>query len=49
MSRLEDLVDALRRFYGALPQLPRDPFTLFVWEVLSVHSTPQKRDAAMAR
>src|SRR5207247_3606468 len=27
---------------------PRDPFTLFVWEVLSVHSTPRKRDAALA-
>ena len=23
------------------------PFTLFVWEVLSVHSTPRKRDAAL--
>ena len=27
---------------------PRDPFTLFVWEVLSGHSTPRKRDAALA-
>ena len=48
MSRLESLLDALRRFYGVLPPLPRDPFILFVWEVLSVHSTPQKRDAAMS-
>ena len=47
-QRLEPIVDALRRFYGALPAPPRDPFTLFVWEVLSVHSTPQKRDAALA-
>ena len=39
---------ALQTFYGALPRLPRDPFTLFVWEVLSVHSTPRKRDAALA-
>lgn len=39
---------ALQTFYGALPKLPRDPFTLFVWEVLSVHSTPRKRDAALA-
>jgi endonuclease III len=27
---------------------PSDPFTLFVWEVLSVDSTPKKRDAALA-
>ena len=46
MSRLESLLAALERFYGALPAPPRDPFTLFVWEVLSVHSTPKKRDAA---
>ena len=48
MSRLEDLVGALQKFYGALPRPPRDPFTLFVWEVLAVHSTPRKRDAALA-
>ena len=47
-QRLESIVAALRRFYGPLPAPPRDPFTLFVWEVLSVHSTPQKRDAALA-
>jgi endonuclease-3 len=47
VSRLESLLDALRRFYGVLPPLPHDPFMLFVWEVLSVHSTPLKRDAAM--
>ena len=41
------LVDALQNFYGALPAPPRDPFALFVWEVLSVHSTPRKRDAAL--
>jgi len=46
MSRLETLLDALQRFYGALPSPPRDPFGLFVWEVLSVHSTSRKRDAA---
>ncbi len=46
MSRLETLIDALRGFYGALPPPPRDPFRLFVWVVLSVHSTPRKRDAA---
>jgi endonuclease-3 len=47
-SRLVALLDALQDFYGALPRPPRDPFTLFVWEVLSVHSTPRKRDAALA-
>jgi endonuclease III len=48
MSRLERLIDALRGFYGALPSPPRDPFRLFVWEVLSGHSTPRQRDAAFA-
>jgi len=48
VSRLDRLLDALQKFYGALPKPPRDPFTLFVWEVLSVHSTPRKRDAALA-
>jgi endonuclease-3 len=48
VSRLEDLVGALQSFYGALPKPPRDPFTLFVWEVLSAHSTPRKRDSALA-
>jgi endonuclease-3 len=48
MSRLDTLVDALHRFYGALPPPPRDPFGLFVWEVLSTHSTPRQRDAAFA-
>jgi endonuclease III len=47
VSRLDGLLDALQSFYGALPQPPRDPFTFFVWEVLSVHSTPRKRDAAL--
>jgi endonuclease-3 len=48
VSRLEDFVSALQKFYGALPRPPRDPFTLFVWEVLSAHSTPRKRDTALA-
>src|SRR5687768_10811535 len=46
MSRLETLIEALQLFYGALPTPPRDPFRLFVWEVLSGHSMPRKRDAA---
>jgi len=48
VSRLETHLIALKSFYGALPLPPRDPFTLFVWEVLSVHSTPRKRDAALS-
>jgi endonuclease III len=47
-GRLDRLLDRLRTFYGLLPPPPHDPFTLFVWEVLSVHSTPRKRDAALA-
>ena len=47
MSRLDRLIGELRTFYGRLPAPPADPFTLFVWEVLSVHSTPRKRDAAL--
>jgi hypothetical protein len=30
VSRLETLLSALQKFYGVLPPLPRDPFTLFV-------------------
>ena len=48
MSKLEDQLNTLQTFYGALPQPPRDPFILFVWEVLSVHSTARKRDLALA-
>jgi endonuclease-3 len=47
VSRIERLLDELKRFYGRLPAPPADPFTLFVWEVLSAHSTPRKRDAAL--
>lgn len=47
VSRFEGLLARLRKFYGALPTPPSDPFTLFVWEALSVHSVPRKRDAAL--
>ena len=47
MSRLEGLLGELKSFYGRFPTPPADPFTLFVWEVLSIHSTPRKRDAAL--
>src|ERR1019366_6954948 len=39
---------SLQRFYGPLLSPPSDPFALFVWEVLSPHAAPQKRDAAMS-
>src|SRR5262249_27001143 len=45
---LTELLHALERFYGALPAPPRDPFAFFVWDVLSAHSTPRQRDAALA-
>lgn len=45
---LDETLVALQNFYGALPMPPRDPFTLFVWEVMAVHATPRKRDAALA-
>jgi endonuclease-3 len=48
VSRLEALVGALKTFYGTLPTPPSDAFQLFVWEMLSVHAVPHKRDAAMA-
>jgi endonuclease-3 len=47
VSRLDALVGELKKFYGTLPTPPSDPFQLFVWEVLSVHSAPHKRDAAI--
>jgi len=48
VSRLDALLNSLKEFYGPLPPPPQDPFTLFVWEVLSAHSTPRKRNAALA-
>jgi endonuclease III len=44
---MQPLVDRLERFYGPLPQPPDEPFALYVWEVLNVHTTPARRDAAM--
>jgi endonuclease III len=41
------LVEKLERFYGPLPQPPSDPFALYVWEVMSLHTTSPRRDAAM--
>jgi endonuclease III len=42
------VIDRLERFYGPLPQPPEDPFALYVWEVLGVHTTPARRSAAMS-
>jgi endonuclease III len=47
VTRLQSAIAALQQFYGKLPTPPRDPFALFVWEVMSVHSTPRKRDLAI--
>ena len=46
MTRLESLLSRLQQFYGLLPSPPRDPFAIFLWEALSMHTTPARRDAA---
>jgi endonuclease-3 len=46
--RLEGFIARLEDFYGPLPSPPADPFELFVWEVLSTHTVPRKRDASLA-
>jgi endonuclease III len=48
LTRLQRLVGRLKRFHGAVPEPPAEPFALFVWQVLFNHSTPKKRDAAVA-
>jgi len=48
VTRLDGLLHRLYRFYGLLPAPPKDPFILFVWEVLSNHGTPLKRDKGLA-
>lgn len=47
-AALEDRVARLKAFYGPQPSPPRDPFALYVWEVLNMHAAPMKRDAALA-
>jgi len=47
-SRADRFVAKLKKFYGTLPAPPSDAFTLFVWEILSNHSSDKKRSAAMA-
>ena len=46
MTRLQTLLSRLQEFYGLLPSPPHDPFAIFLWEVLSTHTTPGRRDAA---
>jgi len=38
----------LRAFYGPQPLPPRDPFALYVWEVMNFQAAPLKREAALA-
>ena len=40
------MVERLRAFYGALPTPPSHPFGLYIWEVVSIGTTPARRDAA---
>jgi endonuclease III len=48
VTRIERLLSTLRSVYGPLAAPPSNPFTLFVWETLSTHSTAAKRDKALA-
>jgi endonuclease III len=47
-SAFDDALGRLREFYGPQPLPPRDPFALYVWEVMNFHAAPLKRDAALA-
>ena len=47
LSSLDHRLAQLERFYGVISAPPRDPFILFVWEVLSVQAIPRKREAAL--
>ena len=46
VSRIEELLGRLGTFYGALSAPPRDPFALFVWQVLDTRSAAHRRDLA---
>jgi endonuclease III len=43
---LANVIRALRAFYGLLPAPPEDLFAFFVWEVISRHALPARRDLA---
>ena len=40
------MIKALREFYGLQPTPPADLFQFFVWEILSEHALPARRDLA---
>lgn len=44
----DEVIRQLRAFYGPQPLPPREPFALFVWEVMNFHAAPLKREAALA-
>jgi endonuclease III len=44
----DEVVRQLRAFYGPQPLPPREPFALYVWEVMNFHAAPMKREAALA-
>ncbi len=46
-ARVLLLLDRLRAFYGALPAPPSQPFGVYIWEVLSMGTTPGRRHAAL--
>jgi endonuclease III len=45
---LDEVLHRLHAFYGPLVPPPHDPFMMYVWEVLNFHSSPVRRDAALA-
>lgn len=47
MTRLQRQIAQLQTFYGLLPAPGRDPFRVFLWEVLTLRTTPARRDAAL--
>ena len=47
-STFDETLARLREFYGPQPLPPREPFALYVWEVMNFHAAPLKREAALA-
>lgn len=48
MLPIDVALERLHAFYGPLVPPPRDPFAMYVWEVLNFQAPPVRRDAAMA-
>ena len=46
-ATVSSCLERLERFYGPLSQPPSDPFALYVWEVMALHTTAPRRDVAM--